>query len=206
MNSERQKTVLVADDHPAMRAGVARLLDQAEGLHVVAQAANGEEAIQLASELRPDVLLLDVDMPGYSGVDVARALRKAGSTVRILAYSAHTMPSFVRGLFDAGAAGYITKDKDLSVLVEAVKAVAAGEERWFIRPQGGGLQDNNLTRREREVLGRLAAGRSNSGIAEDLKLSESTVRNHLSSVYEKLGVESSREAVAWAWKNGIDGA
>jgi DNA-binding NarL/FixJ family response regulator len=196
----RRYAVVVADDHPAMRAGVRQVLEADPDVDVVGEAGDGPAALRLALDLVPDVLLLDVDMPGLTGVEVAAALRGAGSPVRVLAFSAHSSRVCVGGLL---AAGYITKDEDPRLVVEAVKGVAAGGTRWFVAPAPRSAAERLLSGREQEVLGRLALGRSNQGIALDLHVSESTVRNHLTSVYAKIGAESSREAVAWAWRNGL---
>ncbi len=201
----REITLVVADDHPALRKGLARLLDAQPGIAVVGQADSGQEALELVRERAPDVLLLDIDMPGLSGIDVARALRAEGHPVRVLAFTAHTGRQFVDGLLGAGAAGYLTKDRALPQIVEAIRGVARGEGRWFVAPGPVSEALDALTPREREVLVALAKGRSNAEIAATLHLSESTVRNHLTRVYATLGVESAREAVAWAWRNGVAG-
>ncbi|WP_412069894.1 response regulator [Rubrivirga sp. IMCC43871] len=201
----REITLVVADDHPALRAGLARLLDAQPGITVIGQADGGEEALQMVRERTPDVLLLDIDMPDLSGVHVARALRDEGHPVRVLAFTAHAGRQFVEGLLDAGAAGYLTKDRSMPQIVEAIQGVARGEGRWFVAPGPVSEALGALTPREREVLIALAEGRSNAEIAATLHLSESTVRNHLTRVYATLGVESAREAVAWAWRHGVAG-
>jgi DNA-binding NarL/FixJ family response regulator len=194
-------TVLLVDDHPSLRSGVRRSIDADPALRVVAEAATVAEALRLADELEPDVVVLDVDLPDGSGVDVARALQTGPS--RVIAFSAYSGQGFVKGLLDAGAAGYVTKDKDESLLVEAIKAVAAGEGRWFIVPHAPDSHISQLTDRERDVLSLLARGLSNADIAVTLFVSESTVRNTLTSVYQKIGVGSCREAISWAWSNGL---
>ena len=194
-------SVLVVDDHPALRAGVRRSLEADPDITVVAEAADGVEALRLAQQLAPDVVVLDVDIPGLSGVEVARALR--GSETRVLAFTAHVGRGFVQGLLEAGAAGYITKDQPEHVLVEAVKAVARGAGRWLVVPHDPTNAFSALSERERDMLALLARGLSNPAIAETLFVSESTVRNTLTAVYQKVGASSSREAVAWAWAQGL---
>lgn len=193
--------VLLVDDHPPLRAGLRRMLESDASIEVVAEAGDGGEALELAERLRPDVVVLDMELPVLSGIEVARALK--GSGMRVLALSAHTGRGFVRGLLEAGAAGYLTKDRDQATLVDAVKAVAAGEGRWLVVPNPSDDPLGQLTERERDVLGLLARGLSNEDIAETLCISLSTARNALSRCYEKLDVESAREAVAWAWENGV---
>jgi DNA-binding NarL/FixJ family response regulator len=195
----------LADDHPALRAGIKRILETDPSITVVGEAATGDEAIRLANRLNPDVMVLDVELPVPSGVEVARRLFDAGSDVRILALSAYDNPAFVRGMLEAGAAGYVTKDQEPALITEAVRAVARGEGRWFVPmvARRDELTAAGLSDREREVLELLARGLSNEAIAEGLFLSPHTVRNHLANLRSKLGVETTREMVAWAVKQGL---
>jgi DNA-binding NarL/FixJ family response regulator len=197
--------VVLADDHPALRAGIRKILESDPTITVVGEAATGDEAIRLAERLRPDVLLLDVELPAPSGVEVARHLFATASDVRVLALSAYSSPAFVRGMLDAGAAGYVTKEQDPSLVVEAVKGVARGEGRWFvpIAPARDELAAARLSEREREVLTLVAGGLSNDAIAETLFLSPHTVRNHLANLRSKLSVETTREMIAWAVQRGL---
>ena len=199
--------VVLADDHPAMRAGLRALLEATGRVEVVAEASAGGEAIEAVQARQPDVLVLDMELPDLSGVEVAERLAGLGSATRILAFSAHDDPAYVSRLLQLGAAGYITKDKAPAMVVEAVQAVARGEGRWFVTmarpdatPPGG-----ELSTRETEVLRAMARGGSNDQIAGALHISANTVRNHISSIYQKLGVHSWREAVAWAWERGLVG-
>lgn len=177
------------------------MLDADPEITVVAEAGDGAEALALARELQPDVVVLDIELPVLSGVEVARALK--GSPVRVLVFSAYAGRGFVRGLLDAGAAGYLTKDRDLAALVDAVRAVAAGEGRWLVVPNPSDDPLGKLSERERDVLGLLARGLSNEDIAQTLFLSISRVRNTLTAIYQALGVKTAREAVAWAWSHGL---
>ena len=200
--------VLLADDHPVWRRGVRDVLSSEPDLDVVAEAGDGTEALHALRTLPIDVAVLDMEMPGLTGVEVARAAVADGIAARILALSSYDAPAYVTGLLRTGAAGYLTKDRSPGLIVEAVRAVARGEGRWFVTPP---MRDPgaDLTPRERDVLGRLAQGRSNSEIAEALFVSENTVRSHLTSVYAKVDVASAREAIAWAWQSGFmphDGA
>ena len=194
-------SVLLADDHPALRSGVQRSLDADPDISVVAIAADGDEALRLARELAPDVAILDVDMPGLSGIEVAKALK--GSTVRVIAFTAFSGRGFVRGLLDAGAAGYVTKDLPEDVLVHAVKTVAAGGGHWTVVPNDPEDPLSVLSEREQDILSLLARGLSNPDIAASLFVSESTVRNTLTAVYEKVSVTTRAEAIAWAWARGL---
>ena len=195
--------VIVADDHPLWRRGVCDLLDGEPDLTVVAEAADGVEALHLLRTVDADVALLDMEMPGMTGVEVTRAALADGLAVRILALSAYDEPEYVAGLMANGASGYITKEKPPKVLLEAVRAVARDEGRWFVRAQPAVDATAHLSERERAVLALLAEGRTNRGIADALFISENTVRNHLGSLYGKLDVQGAREAVAWAWRHGV---
>ena len=195
--------ILIADDHPVWRKGVRTLLDAEADLSVVAEAADGEEAIRLIRAGGIDVAVLDMEMPRLSGVEVARTVRDEGLPVRVLALSSYDDASYVSGLLQNGASGYLTKDKPPALILEAVRAVARGEGRWFVQPASQSDPATGLSDREREVVALLAQGRSNGEIADALFISENTVRNHLANSYAKLGVATAREAVAWAWKEGF---
>ncbi|MEM1044135.1 MAG: response regulator transcription factor [Bacteroidota bacterium] len=193
--------IVLADDHPSVRAGLRTAIEAQPDLEVVGEASDGPGALAMVRDLDPDVLVLDMRMPGQSGVEVARTLQEAKTRTRILAVSAYDDEAYVQGLLTSGAAGYITKEKPVEVIVEAVRAVARGEGRWFVRPTKP--DDPPITRREQDVLRLMAMGETNDKIALALGLSENTIRNHIGSIYAKLGVHSYREAIAWAWKHGF---
>lgn len=195
--------VVIADDHPVVRAGVRDLLAAAEGITVVGEAADGEEALRQVEEQAPDVLLLDVEMPKRSGVEVARVLRDRAGATHLLALSSYDEQEYVQGLLKGGASGYLTKEQAPDLIVEAVRAVARGEVRWFVRPSVSSSEVPDLTDRERETLRRMAHGDSNSEIADTLNIAESTVQKHATKIYQKLNVDSGREAIAWAWQSGL---
>lgn len=196
-------TLVVVDDHPVMRSGLRNMLDSNDDLDVLAEADSGEKAIRLVEQYDPDVLLLDVEMPNMTGVDVARALKESGARTRILALSAYDDKSYVDALLKNGAAGYITKDKPMALIAEAVRAVARGEGRWFVTPGVQKKEEYPISDREQDVLKLMASGCSNSQIAEQLFISKNTVRNHIANIYDKLQINSWREAVAWAWRDGL---
>ncbi len=201
--------VLLADDHPVVREGLRRRLEGAPDITVLAEASNGVEALRLAEELTPDVLLLDMEMPGLSGVEVARRLRAAGSAVRVLALSAYRDEAYIYGLLEAGAAGYLLKDEMMESIVTAVRGVAQGEEGWFSRPVAeqvarwavSGVPERkrssltSLTKREQEVLALMVQGLNNAEIAEVLTITEPTVKFHVGNIYRKLGVRSRVKAI-----------
>ncbi len=197
--------IILADDHPLIRAGIRRFLEAQPDLNIVAEASNGEEALRLVRELEPDVLVLDMEMPNLDGLDVAQRIRAEGLPVRILALSAYDDAAYVSGLWETGAAGYITKEKPPSLIIEAIRAVARGEGRWFVAPanQLDSVDRLNISERELEVLQLIAKGYSNNRIGEELFISENTVKNHVRSLYAKLDISSARELVAWAWQQGL---
>jgi len=205
--------VLLADDHPAVRAGIKAEMERAGGIRVVGEACDGEEALQLAAELKPDVVLLDMVLPGLNGVEVARRLREAHPGVRVLVLSGYDDEALALGALEAGAAGYLLKEEPPEVVVWAVRAVARGEQLWTAeqiartRRWREEVQEpwKRLTEREREVLALVAEGKCNKEIARTLGISEHTVETHVGNVLGKLQVASRTEAVAWAWRHGFVG-
>jgi DNA-binding NarL/FixJ family response regulator len=195
--------VVIADDHPVVRSGIRDMLDGADGIEVVGEAECGPEALQQVEKHQPDVLLLDVEMPEMSGVEVAQTLQEQNSPVRLLALSSYEDQEYVQGLLEGGASGYLTKENAPELIIEAVRAVARGDVRWFVQPAPSDHSPSDLTQREIEILRLMAQGSSNTEIADELDISESTVRKHATHLYEKIQASSAREAIAWAWQNGI---
>ncbi len=196
------RTVLI-DDHPALRAGVRAVLEQTGRIEVVAEASDGERGIEICRRLEPNVALLDMEMPGMDGIAVAERLRELRVPTRVLAYSAYDDAAYVTAMLQAGAAGYVTKDKPMDLVAEAVEAVARGEGRWFVSISPPNPIEIPISDRELDVVRLMARGRDNNEIADELGISPNTVRNHVSAAYEKLGVSSWRQAVAWAWEHGL---
>jgi DNA-binding NarL/FixJ family response regulator len=163
--------VVVADDHPVFRAGLRALLQSSPGVEVVGEAGDGSQALALASELAPDVLILDIEMAGMNGIEVARRLREAGSPVRVLVLSAYDDEAYILQALAQGAAGYLTKEEAEEVVAEAVLAVARGQEGWLSRSATAKIVriqrdqaragERLLSDREREVLLLLARGEGN---------------------------------------------
>lgn len=203
--------VLMIDDHPIVRSGIRMLLEKAGDIEVVGEADRGDDAVGLLKRLKPDVLLLDMEMPGKTGVEVAREVEAAHLPVRVLALSAHDDEEYIMNLLANGAAGYLTKEEALDTIVDAVHGVANGEEGWLSRRAAARMATMtrkrqrdiiDLTDREEEVLKLVAEGWTNNRIATELALSERTVRFHLTNIYDKLSVTSRAEAISWALKRG----
>ena len=205
--------VVLADDHPIVRGGVKNMLIENEDIEVVGEASDGAEAVEMVRDLAPDVLLLDMEMPVKPGIEVARDLAAEGSSTRILALSAYDDDEYIFGLLDAGASGYLTKDEAPFIIVEAVRGVAHGEDGWIsrrvadkmVRRRRTNLERSSadLSGREWEVLKLVGKGLTNPEIGELIFISEGTVKNHVSHIYEKLGFRTRAEAVAWAWEHGL---
>ena len=175
--------VMIVDDHPLMRRGVRQLLELDSGFEVVAEAGDGASAIDLANRLDIDVILLDLNMKGMSGLDTLNALRRDGVTAQIIILTVSDASSDVFALIDAGADGYLLKDSDPEVLLEAIRAGAKGS-KVFSDPF------SVLTERELDVLHELAQGLSNKQIASVLNISEQTVKVHIRNLLRKLNVRS----------------
>ncbi len=211
-------TVLVADDNPLYRDGIARALDRREGLELVAEVADGEEALAAIRRLRPDVAVLDVRMPGLDGVEVVEAVRADDLATRVLLLSAYREGPLVLAALAAGAGGYLSKDADRAAICDAVAAVAGGETyldpalqaelvgqiaRRSAGPAPSPAATPVLTAREAEVLALIADGLSAPAIGQRLDVSAATVKTHLAHLYEKLGVSDRAAAVAEAMRRGL---
>jgi DNA-binding NarL/FixJ family response regulator len=211
--------VLIADDQPLVRAGLTTLLGAEPDLEVVGAAADGDEAVRLARELVPDVVCLDVRMPGRDGISVARELAAADPAVPVLVLTTFDLDDYVFGALEAGAAGFLLKDAEPETIVHAVRQVAAGRgtldqtlthrvlrefaERRRLQPVSLHRGADLLTGRERDILLLLAQGMSNEEIAAQLVVEVSTVKSHLARMMPKLGVRSRLQAVVWAYQNRV---
>ncbi|GEB53712.1 MULTISPECIES: response regulator [Streptomyces] len=206
--------VLLVDDHQVVRRGLRTFLEIQEDIEVVGEAADGDEGIARAEELRPDVVLMDVKMPGTDGVEALRVLRQRGNPARVLIVTSFTEQRTVVPALRAGAAGYVYKDVDPDALAGAIRSVHAGHV--LLQPEVAGAllagehtsggRGPSLTEREREVLGLIADGRSNREIARALVLSEKTVKTHVSNILMKLDLADRTQAALWAVRHGITGS
>lgn len=204
--------VILADDHPITRAGIRRFLEKAPDIEIIGEADNGDDTLQMALEQKPDVLLLDMEMPGLSGVEVAKALKTAGSQIRILALSSYADRQYIFGVLSSGALGYLSKEEIPQTIVDAVRGVAKGEKGWLSRKvaailsswtESNDLDEKQLTDREIEVLKGVVAGQTNQEIGLDLHISPKTVEKHLESIYFKLKVSSRVEAAVLAVQENL---
>ena len=197
--------VMLVDDHPLVRSGLTQVLDADDGLIVVGSAAGGREAVDTVTDLAPDVVLMDVSMPGMDGITATRELLKRRPMTRVVMLTSYAEDETVLAALDAGACGYILKDAEPAEVVKAVFAAWRGEAPLAsraarvllgarIRPRS----EEKLTPREEEVLSLVGEGLANKQIARRLGISEKTVKAHLTNVFQSIGVESRTEAALWA--------
>ncbi len=203
--------IVLAEDHHVVRAAIASLLAKEADIEVVGEVPEAMALVPRVEALKPDVLILDAHMPGHKVIESAHALRARHPNVRILVLSAYNRREYVVGMLGAGAAGYVLKDDPPEALAAAVRAVAGGKQ-WLsprvteLLVRSAANRDKRLveelTDREAEVLRLMAAGYRNERIAEALSITEQTVKNHVRSIFGKLGVETRVEAVLWAIGQG----
>ena len=204
--------ILLADDHAVVRQGFKMILDAQADMEIVGEAGNGREAVELAEQLRPDVVVMDVSMPELNGIEATRRLASSAPRARVVALSMHKDSVYVREILRAGARGYLLKDSGAADLVAAIRAVASGESYLSPAVSNAVLDDYRrhatnpidlLTSREREVLQLLAEGKTNKEIAGVLNLSVYTVEAHRGRILEKLNLHSIGELVRFAVRNGL---
>lgn len=208
--------VMLVDDHPVVRSGLRALLDSLPGYSVVAEATDGEGAVREAHLTRPDVILMDIRMPGIDGLEATRRIRSTSPDIAVLVLTMLDDDDTVFGAMRAGAQGYLLKGAEQGDIDRAIRSVVAGEAifspgvaqrvlGFFAAPPAADDQFPGLTAREREVLDLVAAGRRNQAIAQELFLSPKTVANHISSIFAKLEVADRSEAIVRARRGGLGG-
>ena len=217
-------TVLIADDQPLQRFGFRMLLDSTADTEVVGEAGNGTDAVRRAAELSPDVVLMDVRMPGMDGIEATRRIVRAGGRTHILMMTTFDLDEYVHAALRAGASGFLLKDAHPEELLAGIRAVAAGDAviapaltrrllDEFGRHLGGPSEEerpadprlSTLTEREHGILLAIARGPTNGEIAEELVLSESTIKTHVGRVLAKIGARDRVQAVIFAYDHGLTG-
>lgn len=210
-------SVLIADDQAVVRAGLRMIIEAQDDLTVVAEAANGSEAIEVVASANPDVALMDIRMPDLDGIEATRRIVQSGSATRVLVLTTYGLDENVYDALRAGASGFLVKTDSPERLVDAIRVVAAGEallapevtrrliDRFVsaARPGDPPRELENLTPRELDVLKLLARGRSNAEIAADLYVSEGTVKTHVARVLDKLDLRDRTQAVVYAYENRV---
>ncbi|HYZ28167.1 MAG TPA: response regulator transcription factor [Thermoleophilaceae bacterium] len=197
--------VLLAEDHAVVRTGLLQLLGGIDEIDVVAAATGGEEAVALAAEHRPDVVLMDLEMPGIDGIEATRRIRSAHPEVNVVVLTAFSDRRRILDAIDAGAVGYLLKDAEPDELIRGLQAAARGESplapkaaQALVAARAEHRTEPDLTPREREVLALLADGLPNKLIARRLDISEKTVKAHLTNIFQRIGVTDRTQAALWA--------
>lgn len=204
---EDKITVLLVDDHALVRRGFRRMLEDDETLSVVGEASDGAEGVKLATQLKPDVIVMDCQMPVMNGLDATRKILDANTGSAILMLSMHSEDTLVKQALEAGARGYVLKEALDLDLAGAIKSVAAGQT--VLDPKVAkpltlkGERESGLTPRELEILQHIVAGKSNKEIASELELSANTVAVHRANIMDRLGIHKTAELVVYAIRNGL---
>jgi len=210
-------SILIADDHSIIRQGIKQIIEHEEDIMVVAQASNGSEAIKLARQYKPDVILMDINMPGTDGLQAIKELKSGVNNNKIIVLTIHEDREYLFKTLKMGVDGYVLKDAEPNVLIEAIRNVYKGQTyiqsnmtkelvREFTRVTTREKRKdngNNLTQRELQVLELITEGMINKEIAQRLYISEKTVKNHISSIFKKLNVSDRTQAAVYALKNNI---
>jgi DNA-binding NarL/FixJ family response regulator len=204
--------VLIADDHALMREGLKQLLSLDDELNVVGLANNGDEAIDLSIKLKPDVVLMDINMPIKNGIQALKRMKEIGLSVKVIMLTIHDEAEYLLETMSLGASGYLLKDVDADSLLRAIKKVNEGGS--YIQPSLANhlvkgysdvkdIEKHQLTNREFEVISLIAEGLNNKDIAEKLFISEKTVKNHVSNIFKKIDVTDRTQAAIYAFKHNI---
>jgi DNA-binding NarL/FixJ family response regulator len=201
---------MLADDHRVVRAGLEQLLRNAADMIVVGAASDGAEAVELAQQLRPDVVLMDLSMPEMDGVEATKRIREALPETKVIAFTSFSDRDLILRAIDAGAIGYLLKDADPEELLKGIRAAAEGESpltpraaQVVISARTSERSRPELSAREEEVLTLVASGQANKQVARRLDISEKTVKAHLSKIFQRIGVSDRTQAALWAERHGL---
>ncbi len=217
MMKDKTIRVMIADDHGLIREGIKQILELEKDITVIGQANDGEEAFFMAMELKPDIILLDINMPKSNGIETLRRFKDMGVKSKVIILTIHEDKEYILKTLKLGANGYMLKDSSADSLIRGIRDVAKGEK--YIQPSVADLVSatsnydeylndsivkiNSLTKREYEVLILIAEGLNNKDIAEKLYISEKTVKNHVSNIFKKLDLNDRVQAAIFAYKNNI---
>ncbi|PAB59211.1 response regulator [Anaeromicrobium sediminis] len=206
--------ILIADDHALMREGLKQIIELENDMNVIGLAVDGEDAVSKVQKLKPDVVLLDINMPKMNGIQALRRLKDMGLDSKVIILTFHEEREYLFQTMNMGASGYMIKDTESDILVKAIRDVSKGYN--YVHPSLAKVihfkendkkyeesKKNKLTRREYEVLELIADGKNNKEIAKDLFISEKTVKNHVSNIFKKLEVNDRTQAAIYAYKNNI---
>lgn len=210
--------IIIADDHPMLRQGIKQILELENDFDVVALASNGEEAVRLVKQYKPDIVLMDINMPDVNGIEALQSLKTQEIPSKVVMLTIHDDREYLFKALQTGAEGYVLKDAEPAVLVDAIRNIHKGQS--FIQPtmtkelvkefnrvtlhERNARDENALTERETEVLGLISEGLLNKEIAQKLFISEKTVKNHVSNIFRKLQVSDRTQAAVYAIKHKIN--
>jgi len=207
--------ILIADDHVIVRSGIKLLLESEQGIEVVGEAVDGHEAIKMVNELKPDIVLMDIAMPGIDGLQATKQIKEAHPDIEVLVLTMHRSEEYFFEMLKAGASGYILKGAETSDLIHAIRTVAAGEvflyplmaqklvEDYLTRLSNEEATNKLLSKREKEIVLLLADGFTSKEIAEKLVISPSTVHSHRTNIMSKLDLNSRHELIRYAREKGL---
>lgn len=212
MNNTNEIRIILADDHKLLRDGLRNIIEQKSNMHVIAEASDGREVIKLCSKLTPDVIIMDVSMPGLNGVEAACKIIKNHPEIKIIGLSMHSSKQFIQGMFKAGAYGYLLKDGDSDELITAITVVSQNkkylskninQEFLSFLKKGDNSEKDQLSSREKEVLQLIAEGNSSKEIGEILFLSPKTVDVHRNNIMKKIDIYTISELTKYAIQKGL---
>lgn len=208
-------TILIADDHQLFREGLVNLINGNKEMEITGQAENGRQAVEMVSELNPDVVLMDIGMPDINGIEATRILKKNHPGVKIIALSMHTDKQYIKGMLESGASGYLLKNSTVDQTIEAIRSVYGGKkylsstitevliDNYLGKDSNNGFDSGELTNREFQILKLYAEGKETREIAKMLFLSVKTVGTHRQNICEKLNIRNTAEMVKYAIKHEI---